>query len=207
MVKNYENPLSHHSGSDPLKCSTTPLSIQGSYGNEYQACSSRVLQLPNSAEILLGVASKRNRKWCISLADYRTAALITPSGNWHLSFILQLHKWVSTWISHCVRVSNYHWCLSIDSSLYSTQSNFGKMTQDVWMVYKCRGISPTWFGWLRSGFILTCMFSCENFLHLFLLHYQLLLYKATAKVFPSSHWYKSLNVRLVSATFICKVQF
>ena len=35
MVKNYENPLFDLWGSDPLKYSTTPLSIQGSYGNEY----------------------------------------------------------------------------------------------------------------------------------------------------------------------------
>ena len=39
--------------------SATPLSAQDSYGDEYQACSSRVLQLSNSAEIVPRVASER----------------------------------------------------------------------------------------------------------------------------------------------------
>ena len=43
----------------PTQFLATPLSAQGSYGDEYQACSSRVLQLANSAEILPRVASKR----------------------------------------------------------------------------------------------------------------------------------------------------
>ena len=40
----------------------TPLSAQGSYRDEYQACSSRVLQLSNSAEILPRVASEREHE-------------------------------------------------------------------------------------------------------------------------------------------------
>ena len=36
----------------PTQFSATPLSAQGSYGDEYQACSSRVLQLAHSAENL-----------------------------------------------------------------------------------------------------------------------------------------------------------
>ena len=39
----------------------TPISTQGSYGDEYQAYS-RVLQLSNSAEILLRVASEREQE-------------------------------------------------------------------------------------------------------------------------------------------------
>ena len=35
---------------------------KGSYGDEYQACSSRVLQLSNSAEILPRVASEREQE-------------------------------------------------------------------------------------------------------------------------------------------------
>ena len=46
----------------PTQFSATPLSAQGSYGDEYQACSSSVLQLSNSAEILLRVASEREQK-------------------------------------------------------------------------------------------------------------------------------------------------
>ena len=43
----------------PTQFSATPLSAQGSYGDEYQACSSRVLQLAHSAENLPRVASER----------------------------------------------------------------------------------------------------------------------------------------------------
>ena len=46
----------------PTQFSVTPLSTQGSYGDEYQACSSRVLQLSNSAEILPRVASEREQE-------------------------------------------------------------------------------------------------------------------------------------------------
>ena len=46
----------------PTQFSATPLSAQGSYGDEYQACSSRVLQLANSAEILPIVASEREQE-------------------------------------------------------------------------------------------------------------------------------------------------
>ena len=42
--------------------SATPLSAQGSYGNECQACSSRVLQLSNSVEIFSRVASEREQE-------------------------------------------------------------------------------------------------------------------------------------------------
>ena len=46
----------------PTQFSATPLSAQGSYGDEYQAHSSRVLQLSNSAEILPRVASEREQE-------------------------------------------------------------------------------------------------------------------------------------------------
>ena len=46
----------------PTQFSATPLSVQGSYGDEYQVCSSRVLQLSNSAEILPRVASEREQE-------------------------------------------------------------------------------------------------------------------------------------------------
>ena len=46
----------------PTQFSATPLSTQGSYGDEYQACSSRVLQLSNSAEILPRVASEKEQE-------------------------------------------------------------------------------------------------------------------------------------------------
>ena len=46
----------------PTHFSTT-LSAQGSYGDEYhQVCSSRVLQLSNSAEIFPRVASEREKE-------------------------------------------------------------------------------------------------------------------------------------------------
>ena len=46
----------------PTQFSSTPLSAQGSYGDEYQACSSRVLQLSDSAETLPRVASEREQE-------------------------------------------------------------------------------------------------------------------------------------------------
>ena len=46
----------------PTQFSATPLSTQGSHREEYRACSSRVLQLSNSAEILLRVASEREQE-------------------------------------------------------------------------------------------------------------------------------------------------
>ena len=42
--------------------SSTPLSTQDSYGDEYQACSSRILQLFYTAEILPRVASEREQE-------------------------------------------------------------------------------------------------------------------------------------------------
>ena len=70
----------------PAQFSAAPLSAQGSYGDEDQACSSRVLQLSNSAEILPRVASGREQeaslKILIFFADYqifRTVTLIAPS--------------------------------------------------------------------------------------------------------------------------------
>ena len=44
------------------KFSSTPLSAQGSYGDEYPAYSSRVLQLSNSAETLPRVASEKEQE-------------------------------------------------------------------------------------------------------------------------------------------------
>ena len=46
----------------PTQFSATPLSAQGSYGDEYQARSSRVLWLSNSAAILPRVASEREQE-------------------------------------------------------------------------------------------------------------------------------------------------
>ena len=46
----------------PTIFSATPLSAQGSYGDECQACSSRDLQLSNSVEIFLRVASEREQE-------------------------------------------------------------------------------------------------------------------------------------------------
>ena len=46
----------------PTQFSATPLSAQGSYGNECQAYSNRVLQLSNSVEIFSRVASEREQE-------------------------------------------------------------------------------------------------------------------------------------------------
>ena len=46
----------------PTQFSSAPISAQGSYGDEYQACSSRVLQLSNSAETLSRVASEKEQE-------------------------------------------------------------------------------------------------------------------------------------------------
>ena len=49
-------------GKEPTQFSATPLSAQDSYGDKYQAWSSRVLQLSNSAKILPKVASEREQE-------------------------------------------------------------------------------------------------------------------------------------------------
>ena len=46
----------------PTEFSSTLLSAQGSYGDKYQACSSRVLQLSNSTETLPRVASEKEQE-------------------------------------------------------------------------------------------------------------------------------------------------
>ena len=46
----------------PTQFPATPLSAQGSYGDECQVCSSRFLQLSNSAGILPRVASEREQE-------------------------------------------------------------------------------------------------------------------------------------------------
>ena len=46
----------------PTQFSAKPLSPQGNYGDKYQACSSRVLHLSNSAEILPKVASVKEQE-------------------------------------------------------------------------------------------------------------------------------------------------
>ena len=45
----------------PTQFSAKPLSAQGNYGDKYQACSSRVLHLSNSVEILPKVASGKEQ--------------------------------------------------------------------------------------------------------------------------------------------------
>ena len=51
-----------HAVEQPTQFTATPLSAQGSYGDEHQACSSRVLQLSDSAEILPRVTSEREQE-------------------------------------------------------------------------------------------------------------------------------------------------
>ena len=46
----------------PTEFSSTPLSAQDSYGDKYQAYSSRVLQLSNNAELLPTVVSEREQE-------------------------------------------------------------------------------------------------------------------------------------------------
>ena len=46
----------------PTQFSATPLSAQGSYGDECQVSSSRVLQLSNSVEMFSKVASEREQE-------------------------------------------------------------------------------------------------------------------------------------------------
>ena len=46
----------------PTEFTSTTHSAQGSYGDKYQACSSRVLQLFNSAETLPRVASEKEQE-------------------------------------------------------------------------------------------------------------------------------------------------
>ena len=46
----------------PTQFLAKPFSAQGNYGDKYQACSSRVLHLSNSAEILPKVASGKEQE-------------------------------------------------------------------------------------------------------------------------------------------------
>ena len=121
----------------PTQFSAAPLSAQGSYGDEDQAWSSRVLQLSNSAEILPRVASGREQEAASEntfflpiIKNFRTVTLIPlalagidarapffsrrirwtpPSFPWH--------NRVSVWLSLRVRASDYGWCPNIDRFL------------------------------------------------------------------------------------------
>ena len=114
--------------------SATPLRAQGSYGDEYQACSSRILQLSNSAEILPIVASEREQEaasenkifhpiivWSEMLRSSPLAqAGIDDRAPFFSRWIrwtppsFQWHNPVSAWLSLRVRASDYCWCPNID---------------------------------------------------------------------------------------------
>ena len=89
----------------PTQFSATPLSVHGSYGDEYQGCSSRVLQLANSAEILPRVASDREQEAAsenTSSSDYcmvRNCTLIVASfpGPTQLSVAISTVKRERAW--------------------------------------------------------------------------------------------------------------
>ena len=55
------NSLSDHRQSDPAPHSATPLSARGSHNYEKLVCSSRVMELPNAAEILLTVILEKRQ--------------------------------------------------------------------------------------------------------------------------------------------------
>ena len=55
------NSLSDHRQSDPAPHSATPLSARGSHNYETLVCSSRVMELPNAAEILLTVILEKRQ--------------------------------------------------------------------------------------------------------------------------------------------------
>ena len=118
--------------------SATPLSAQGSYGDECQACSSRVLQLSNSVEIFSRVASEREQEatsenkifhpiivWSemlrsspLAQAGIDDRAPFSSRLIWWTLPSFQWHNPVSAWLSLRVRASDYCWCPNIDCFLY-----------------------------------------------------------------------------------------
>ena len=122
----------------PTIFSATPLSAQGSNGDECQACSSRVLQLSNSVEIFSRVASEREQEatsenkifhpiivWSEML---RSSPLAQEGIDDRAPFFSRWIRWtppsfqwhnpVSAWLSLRVRASDYCWCPNIDCFLY-----------------------------------------------------------------------------------------
>ena len=123
----------------PTQFSATPLSAQGRYRDECQACSSRVLQLSNSVEIFSRVASEREQEatsenkifhpiivWSEML---RSSPLAQAGIDDRAPFFSRLIRWtppsfqwhnpVSAWLSLRVRASDYCWCPNIDCFLLS----------------------------------------------------------------------------------------
>ena len=118
----------------PTAFSATPLSAQGSYGNECQACSSRVLQLSNSVEIFARVASEREQEATsenkifypiiVRSEMLRSSPLAQEGIDDRAPFFSRWIRWtppsfqwhnpVSAWLSLHVRASNYCWCPNID---------------------------------------------------------------------------------------------
>ena len=114
----------------PIQFSATPLST---YRDKYQACSSRVLQLSNSTEILPRVAPEREQKVAsknniIECSEILHSSPVVQAGiDNRVPFFsrriqwtppsFQWHNPVSAWLSLCVRVSDYRWCPNIDISL------------------------------------------------------------------------------------------
>ena len=104
----------------------TLLGAQGSYRDEYQACSSRVLQLSNSAEILPRVASEREQEaasentlfYHVSQAGIDDRAPFFSCRIRWTPPSFQWHNPGSAWLSLRVRASNYRWCPNIDNFLY-----------------------------------------------------------------------------------------
>ena len=97
--KNFEHLLSDHWESNQHNITTIPFSIQSSYDNKYQACSSRILQLPDGAKILPQDASKKEQEimskntWFV--VDYWMFRILmlncfSGSGNGRSNFVFQL---------------------------------------------------------------------------------------------------------------------
>ena len=134
----------------PTIFSATPLSAQGSYGDECQACSSRVLQLSNSVEIFSRVASEREQEatsenkifrpiivWSEMLRSSPLAqAGIDDRAPFFSRWIrwtppsFQWHNPVSAWLSLRVRVSDYCWCPNIDCFLYQDVPHYNRLSKD-----------------------------------------------------------------------------
>ena len=131
----------------PTQFSATLFSAQGSYGDKYQAYSTRVLQLSNSTDILPRVATGSGIRKYIILADYWTFWTVTLStiDAWAPFYSCRIwltppsflwHNQVSAWLSLHVQGSDYCWCLSIDSflyrRLYNKQYGLGALFLGIW---------------------------------------------------------------------------
>ena len=164
-----------------LSLSEWPTQQFSDYGDKYQACSSRVMLLPDGAKSRREMLQRRNRKcqntWFT--ANCQTAALNHIQCKWELT--LQLHFWVVRFSGlslhfHCItdylhewflrmRVSDYWWCPSMDHLLhyrhFLSQNTSWKCVHIEWMVsLSNRRLAQSFLFLSKQRMIITKTASC-----------------------------------------------